>query len=129
MRAASPGRQSAPMSTPVFPFPLSGGAWRIFLTHATTVARNLSTSEACTKKRSAPMQFWPDAPKAPRSACCANVSTAAPGRRTNGSLPPSSSVTGVSVAAAWRITSLPTLVEPTKVRWSTQRVSAAPASP
>ena len=36
---------------------------------------------------------------------------------------------GVSVAAAWRITSLPTLVEPTNVRWSTQRVSAAPASP
>eukprot|EP00966_Prymnesium_polylepis_P194409 4507068-Prymnesium_polylepis.1 len=56
--------------------------------------QNSSKSDACTKKRSAPMQFWPEAPQPARAATSTMASTLAPGSRMNGSLPPSSSTTG-----------------------------------
>mmetsp|Transcript_21536 Transcript_21536/g.69524 ORF Transcript_21536/g.69524 Transcript_21536/m.69524 type:complete len:231 (-) Transcript_21536:894-1586(-) len=127
-RSTSPGMHMAPMSTPVLPSPLSGGPCRIALAAAVTLGTNWARSEVCTKYLSHPRQFWPAAPKPARRAVWRAAATSARGRSTIGSLPPSSSVTGVSVCAARAMTRLPTAAEPTKMTWSVKSTTASPVS-
>jgi len=56
-------------------------------------------------------------------------STSASARTSIGSLPPSSSETGVSVSAALAMTRFPVAVEPVNMIMSTWSISAAPVSP
>ena len=56
-------------------------------------------------------------------------STSASASTIIGSLPPSSSDTGVSVCAARSITFLPVSVEPVNITMSTSSISAAPVAP
>ena len=56
-------------------------------------------------------------------------STSASASTIIGSLPPSSSETGVSVSAAFAMTFLPVAVEPVNMIMSTSSTSAAPVAP
>mmetsp|Transcript_22471 Transcript_22471/g.67438 ORF Transcript_22471/g.67438 Transcript_22471/m.67438 type:complete len:288 (-) Transcript_22471:1036-1899(-) len=96
-------------------------------------ARKPLYTRAPTKKRSGPAQFWPMDWKTPLRAIWAMRSSSlspTSSQTTKGSLPPSSKTTGVSVSAAWRMTSLPTCGEPTKMTLSAPPpTSAAPVGP
>lgn len=96
---------------------------------AAQAARNSSYTASCTMNRSAATQFWPHDWNAARSAVGTTSATRASPHTMNGSLPPSSRVTGVSASAASRITARPTPVLPIKMTLSTPpRTSARPVS-
>ncbi len=58
------------MSTPVWLFLLSVGPCRMALARVRMRVTNSSSIEVWTKNRSAPMQFWPDAPHPALAATC-----------------------------------------------------------
>ena len=76
------------------------------------------------------MQVWPEFWKAPHTAPAAARSRSASAQTIMGSLPPSSSRTGVSVSDAAAITRLPVRAEPVKQILSTpERTRASPVPP
>ena len=76
------------------------------------------------------MQVWPEFWNAPQTAPRAARSRSASAQTIIGSLPPSSSTTGVSVSAAAAMTRLPVRTEPVNTILSTPlRTSASPVAP
>ena len=74
------------------------------------------------------MQVWPVLTSLPVISRVAASSSAQSASRIAGDLPPSSSVTGVRLAAAASATSRPTAVDPVKSRWSNGSATKARAT-
>src|SRR3546814_7608580 len=72
----------------------------MLLTFSTVVGQTSSRPERCTSSREPAMQVWPEAPNTPATAPVTAAPMSASSKRMLGDLPPSSVVTGTSVAAA-----------------------------
>ena len=94
-----------------------------------TFCTNASCTGSSTYTRSTEMQIWPLLEKAHCTAMFAARSRSASRSTIIGSLPPSSSDTGISRSAACTATFRPVAVDPVKWIMSTLSTSAAPARP
>mmetsp|Transcript_43615 Transcript_43615/g.120687 ORF Transcript_43615/g.120687 Transcript_43615/m.120687 type:complete len:228 (-) Transcript_43615:893-1576(-) len=119
------GWTQAPQSTKSL---LKGGPWRIVFTTAVTSSQKVSYTLSYTMKRSGPAQFCPMFWYAPRTTNWASSFGFMSSHTMNGSLPPSSRMTGVSVWAAASMTFRPTPTLPTKITLSAPATSADPVS-
>ena len=79
--------------------------------------------------RSVRMHTWPEWMKLDHAAASAARSRSAPGRTTNGDLPPSSVTHGISRSPQREAIFRPVATEPVNMTASTRSTSAAPAAP
>ena len=87
-------------------------------TSSTRAVTSSSWIDSWTKSRSTEVQDWPAAVSAPNAAPAAVRAMSTSSKTIIGSLPPSSSSTGINSSAAWRRIARPVRADPVNMTWS-----------